>query len=479
MVVHKRDGIPKTRRFERLVGLCYGGEWGVHNHNRDNIVRGLRERVFAVERDGRLVSPPKPSPNIFKTLSAFRSRLLRCLGSCHPWTPEQFLGSYSGAKKASYERAMTSLTQRPLQRSDGDLKAFVKAEKFSKNDPAPRVIQPRSPRYNCRVGVYLKPLEHKVYKAIERIFGSPTVMKGYNADQQGSIIAHKWKKFRNPCGLSIDASRFDQHVSADALSWEHSVYNSVYRSPELRRLLSWQIHNSGRAYTPDCLVKYSVEGCRMSGDMNTALGNCLLMCAMVWQYFEEHDIDGELINNGDDCVLFFEADQLGKCQDMRRWFLDYGFTMKIENPVYRIENVEFCQTHPVLVGGSYRMVRNPLVALDKDGIHLRPGNYSFSEWLQGVGECGLALCSGIPVMQEYYKRIAGKSRREDSGMQYLRGTMESVEKPILEETRVSFYYAFGITPHHQRAVEQSISTLVIDPVTVLTSAEVYSSIYLQ
>lgn len=44
----------------------------------------------------------------------------------------------------------------------------------------------------------------------------------------------------------------------------------------------------------------------MSGDMNTALGNCMLMCCLIISYLESKNIKYDFINNGDDAVLFLE-----------------------------------------------------------------------------------------------------------------------------------------------------------------------------
>lgn len=466
MKVTKRDGIPKIRQFERLVGVCHGGLWGVHNHNLANVVRGLRERVFCVEGPSGLRPPPRPKAGAFSSLNYFRNALVRQLDLCRPWTPEQFLDSYHGAKKLLYKRAFDSLTLRPVIRRDSELKTFVKAEKlnFSKKpDPAPRVIQPRDMRFNCVVGPYLKPLEHKLYQGVARIFGSPTIMKGYDAIAQGRIIHTKWKRFNQPVAIGLDASRFDQHVSADALRWEHSVYNGIYKCDKLAKLLSWQILNRGVAYTPDGKVKYEVDGCRMSGDMNTALGNCLLMCALIHWMMKEAGLDFELVNNGDDCVIIMDTSSLAKLPDIKQWFLRFGFNMKVEDPVYTIELIEFCQTHPVYAGDGYRMVRDPRIAMDKDGINLRPGNQRFETWLGSVGECGLALCSGVPIMQAYYGYLLScghPGAMETSGMMYLRGTMKSVRSNINDLSRVSFWRAFGVAPHQQVDIERSLNRLV-------------------
>jgi hypothetical protein len=464
MVVNTLDGMPKTRRFERLSVVCQGGEWGVHNHNRTNVVRGLVERVYSVERKGELVRPPQPLKHKFKELSSFRAGLLRHLDLCRRWTNQEFLDSYHGAKKLLYERAFDSLTLRPLLRQDGYLQTFVKAEKLnfsSKPDPAPRVIQPRSTRYNCVVGPYLKPLEKRIYHAIDKVFGGPTVMKGLDAYKQGAVLHSKWRRFHDPVAIGLDASRFDQHVSTDALKWEHSVYNACYRSKTLSKLLTWQLENVGYARTPDGFVKYKVNGCRMSGDMNTAMGNVLIMCALVWQFLSDVHVDGELVNNGDDCVIIVERGDVSKIRGtVEKWFLGYGFTMKVEEDVDVFEKIVFCQMQPVFDGSDWRMVRNPRITFDKDGINLKPGNQRFEDWLHTVGECGLALTSGLPVVQAYYQYLMSMgtlSHMETSGMKYLRGNLESKARHITTQARVSFWRAFDIHPYQQECIESCLA----------------------
>jgi hypothetical protein len=85
------------------------------------------------------------------------------------------------------------LALKPIRVLDSHLKTFVKAEKINwstKPDPAPRVIQPRDPRYNVEVGRFLLPLEHKVYDKIDELFGSPTIMSKYNSVQQAEVIVN-------------------------------------------------------------------------------------------------------------------------------------------------------------------------------------------------------------------------------------------------------------------------------------------------
>jgi len=220
----------------------------------------------------------------------------------------------------------------------------------------------------------------------------------------------------------------------------------------------------------------------MSGDMNTAMGNCLLMCAMVWTRFKELGIDGELVNNGDDCVVIVEEHDLDIfMQEIDRWFLSYGFTMKVEEPVRVFEQIQFCQMQPVFDGVGWRMVRDPRISMDKDGINLRPGNQSFGDWLSTVGECGIAITSGIPILQEYYLLLSkqGKVRNMEScGMRYLRGDLPSRWSKVSDAARVSFWRAFNIDPQRQIAIEGQLRCASID-VSGLMSQEVVSSINYQ
>lgn len=441
--------------------------YGVHNHSLANVLRGLVERVFLVEKQGKLVPPPKPAAGVFDKLSGFRSRLLRALGSCRPWSTAQFVQSYQGAKQKLYEKVAVDVTKRPISRDDAELRTFVKAEKLnlsSKPNPAPRVIQPRNPRYNVGVGPYIKAHEHNIYRAIANVWGGPTVMKGYNARQVARHMRDMWDDVPRPCAIGLDASRFDQHVSVPALEWEHSVYNAAFRSPELAKLLSWQLLNKGMAYTPEGFVKYQVRGCRMSGDMNTALGNCLLMCAMVWALCDKLGVVARLANNGDDCTLIVPQ------QDERRvrnaipgWFHDLGFTMKVEDTVYCFEQIEFCQMHPVYTHHGWTMSRNPRVCMDKDTFCLHPASNPYKQWAAGIGTAGVALASGVPVLQAFYlklKEIAGREGelKDGSGMAFLAKRLSSQPSPITEAARVSFYRAFGVMPWVQRMLEEEIST---------------------
>jgi len=435
------------------------------------------ERVFHVEVNGHLQRPPQPVPGIFeRTLSALRGRLVDRLPACRPMSRTEFVLSRPPAKLKVYQQALTSLSLLPVNAKDGRVDgAFVKCEKINakKGDPAPRIIQPRSVRYNIEVGRYLSVIEHDVYMAIDDLWGGTTVMKGYNAEQIGSHIAQAWGEFNDPVALGLDASRFDQHVSAEALQFEHKLYDMVFDSGELRWLLSFQVDNKGVAHADDATFVYRKRGSRMSGDMNTALGNIILMCLMVKRFVIEKGVRARLINNGDDCTLIFERRELDAVLlGLHDWFLNYGFNIIQEPVVDVIEKIEFCQMHPVYVNGQYRMVRNVVPSLTKDCISLRSRTLvELQQWMWCVGKCGMSIASGIPIQQEYYAmfvRSGVKGKRLDQvagrcGLTHFSFGMQANYLSVSDETRLSFWKAFGIDPCLQIELEKLYRTLSLPP----------------
>jgi hypothetical protein len=455
----------KQRRCRILVNNTNGVQFGVHNNNVENLQRAILERVYLVKGDSGFQTPPKPNaPMLKERLRKFYEHFSRKDLSTTPFTSSEFLATYWGRKRSAYERALQSLTDKIFVNSDARLRAFVKAEKTnlsSKQNPAPRVIQPRDIRFNATIGPYIKKIEYEIYHEIANIFGATTVSKGLNNRDLGNLIQQKWEKFDNPLAIGLDASRFDQHVSVDMLRWEHSVYRLYYTHDVLfDRLLQLQILNHGVGVADDGVIHYTVEGCRMSGDMNTALGNCLIMCAMIYSYMAPKNVKYELINNGDDCVLFLEKDAFHKLHDLSTWFHEMGFTMKIEKPVSIIEEVVFCQTQPVWDGTQYIMVRDPRIVLTKDLISFLPLSCE-RDWkaqCQAISDSGVATYGHIPILGQFYSWLDMKVKPY-ANIDYFsglhtgaRGLSYGLQAPV-DDCRVSFWRAFDIIPERQIEVE--------------------------
>jgi len=455
-----------------MVGVRPRLKVGVHNNTLPNVLRGLRERVYLVNRGRGHEPPPAPEPDVYQNLRWFADQIARRARVSGPWSYDEFILSYTGPKRKLYQAAVDSLAWRGLEARDGQLDTFVKAEKLpleAKPDPAPRVIQPRTPRFNAYVGRYLKAVEKRTYQAVDEVFGEKTILSGYNALDTARLMRNKWDSFEDCVAVGLDATRFDQHVSVPALEWEHGIYNAIYNEPRLARVLRWQLTNRGKVRLAEATVLYSVEGRRMSGDMNTSMGNKLIMCGLVHRYLHEIRLDAKLANNGDDCVLFMRRRDHARFRvGLMEWFTRYGFTLTVEEPVDIFERIDFCQQRPVFDGERWLMTRSPLTGVAKDctmvGVPPDAVEKLFRRWAGGVGVAGLKAMGGMPILQDVYAGLAGMGQgSEDLLDQYsglavaARGMSRSYCTPT-PQCRASYYLAWGIEPHAQVIMEELVRT---------------------
>jgi len=452
-------------------------ELGVNNADINTLETALLTRMYYCKVGDNYVAPPTVNKALFTDrLKVFNDRMLKRIPEATPLSLDQVVETYQGRRRTIYENALKKLTAIGLSRSDAISVCFVKMELVNP-DKAPRCIQPRDPVYNLVLGQYIKAVEHPIYHAIGKVFGDgPTVMKGFNVEQIGSIIRGKWRSFTNPVAIGLDATKFDMHVSASALGWEHVFYQDLFpNSRELKKLLRWQMQNKGRGYCGDGKLKYSVEGRRFSGDMNTGLGNCLIMCAMIYAYAAHRDVAVKLVNNGDDCVVMMESDDMERFNEgLGEWFLEMGFRMVAEAPVYELHQIEFCQMHPIEIGASCRMVRNIPSVLRKDTItvHNLLHPVHREKWCTAVGTGGLWLTGGVPILQDFYstyQRIGcmrSSNMMDDptfaTGMKLMsKGMTEHYREPDAW-TRVQVFEAWGVTPDEQVAIESYFASYELD-----------------
>lgn len=470
-----RDAPVRERKLYRFSGAGTRRLFRACNNSLSNLLRALNERIFNTVQDGVLKPTIKPKPGVFaERLAVFADKLRAVTPILLPLSYDQFADRYSGRRKTRYEAAIKSLHVAGVSKRDAMTKPFIKFEKgdiVEKEDACPRFIGPRDPRYNVEVGRYIAHCEKPLFQGIAKVFGNTTVYKGMDARQQATKLHSRWMEFDKPVAIGLDASRFDQHISADALRWEHKQWlNFVPHSErkKLAKLLSWQIENKGVAYVDDGKVEFTVEGCRMSGDMNTSSGNCMIMCAMIFSYMLYKNIRKyHLANNGDDCVVIIEGREFQNFSTgLDAWFTEMGFTMKVEDPVYEFEQIEFCQTKPVLSSMGWVMVRNPHVAIAKDTTANCDISTEkiFRTWCDAMHHGGTSLTVGVPVYPQFYamfpKNSTGQASHAqtiggliESGMMRLCGSLSYGQAEVGPASRESFWKAFGLLPDHQIALE--------------------------
>lgn len=462
-----------TKRYKTKLTYCYphlgrGQDFRVFNNDVNALERAAKERLFYVKgKDGGFVEPPLPELGVFtREIKELESFLTDHGKFTSPLTKDQFLGAYEGRKRTIYTNAYLSLLTKPLTKVDSEVKFFIKQEKTNftkKPNSVPRGISPRDPRYHVSLGPYIKRIEKLIYHRIDEMWGGPTIMKGKNAKQRGEAVYKHWNSFEDPIALGIDASRFDQHVHIDALKFEHRVYLSYFKKSDqqkLARLLKMQEINRGKGRTQDGFISFSLEGKRMSGDMNTALGNCLQMSTMIKFIVDKIGIKAKFINDGDDGVIFIERRDYHKLRSViYDECLRFGHEVVLEPPANEIEDIEFCQSKFVATDvGEYLAVRHVENSFDKDSMCLDPliTPKLASQWMRSVGECGLSLTSGLPVLQQFYLHFMAQAKvgkRLSTQIEGFRLMAEGMGSPKYRQptawSRYSFWKAFAIPPDVQ------------------------------
>jgi len=459
--VRKDEGERVVRVLDGYVGSA---NYGVHNPSLVNLSRAVVERVLYTSVDGELTPPVRPIAGAFDRLRPIRSAVLRNTCLSKVVDIEDYPSLYRDPRKrAIYERAALSLQSSGVTKRDATVKVFVKAEKVNfsaKPDPAPRAVQPRDPRFTLSLGRYLKPFEKCVMEGFTATFGYQVACKGLNAADMAKQLRENWDEFDDPVAIGIDASRFDQHVSQDALKFEHGFYNIMFKDPELAKLLRWQLTNNGVGYAAGSKLTYTVDGCRMSGDINTSLGNIIIMICMVIGYFHEAKVSARLSNNGDDCIIFCSRKDITKFDGLDAWALEFGFKLTHDAVVSDFEKIQFCQTQPVMTGDGWRMVRNPYTATSKDMVSLLSWDkeLDFNRWRAAISSGGRSLTAGVPYWHHFYSKLGGVEDKtlgqniKRVGFHYNTRGMKCAEV-ITDESRYSFWLAFGMLPDEQIELE--------------------------
>lgn len=403
-----------------------------------------------------------------------------------PWSHERVVNCYSGGKRAMYLNAMESLKERPVDSRDARIKAFVKGDKarLDAKFKYPRLIQARSVRYNLELARWVKPLEHALYGLTafkdQRVPVSRIVAKGLSLTARATVIKEKFDAIPDCVVVSIDCSQFDRHVSPEVLRLEHLVYKQVYNDPMLQRLLSWQLRNKG---TTSCGVKYTVNGNRASGDMNTALGNCLIMILIVRMIgHAEQWNQYDMFVDGDDTLLFVPASNLDNVKrSVPHWFKECGFDVRVEGVYKQYQDIEHCQGKPVFNGREWIMARNPYKVISHLGSsykHFRHQGHA-QRMLLTMAKCEMLLTRGLPVASVYARNLcdalsnykpAELSNRDD---EFYRVSLEPFDWrnfapwDVTEQSRRSFERAWGISVPDQLALERALT--IKGPITVPTT----------
>jgi hypothetical protein len=208
----------------------------------------------------------------------------------------------------------------------------------------------------------------------------------------------------------------------------------------------------------------------MSGDMDTGLGNSIIMWAMLTAYLESNNIfKHSIMVNGDDSVVVIERAQLQASRDLTL-FKQYGFNMKFEVAL-QFSDLEFCQSKPVHTDYGWTMARNPIRVMGRTSWSVNKyGKGKMRAFIHTLGRCERAASWGIPIAST----LATKMIQATPGAAMLRLSpwleehynrmrkwWKLGEPTISLETRNNFSDAWGISPQEQMDIERNTCVTVL------------------
>jgi hypothetical protein len=410
------------------------------------------------------------------------SALKRSVVKVKPRDLYQIVQRYSGAKQAKYRRACDDVSRNGVLHAQSKLTAFVKDERaYKRGDP--RIIQFRDPRYCVALAKYTHAIEEVIYPMHgggepDGLPAGRIVGKGLNMAQRAMLLFRKMAQFNRAEVISIDMSRFDKHVSRKHLKLEHEFYLHCVDTPELRKLLRWQLTSYGKTRHG---VSYKNVGGRASGDMTTALGNIVIVVMMVASTMIRLGHRWDVLDDGDDCLVLCEArnaDQVAEA--LVADFRDFGMTVRIEGRARHMEGVEWCQSRPVEYHpGKWKFVRNPHKVIPSCLTNVKYGGVMRvrRRMVKAVGLCELVLNQGVPILQHFAAmlvRSAGGIKPanlgDTEGRYWLLKHELSARRIKLEQAkpaaihpvaRASFARAFGVPEAVQRYYEDMFDSMTL------------------
>jgi hypothetical protein len=394
------------------------------------------------------------------------------------WSHLQTALTYRGRLGRRYLEAERSLRMDGcLTDADSTLRPFLKAEKFNAVHKflKPRMIFPRSARYNLSLASRLKPLEHWLWGRLTapKVFktGSGRVVaKGLNQRQRANLIVRKFRALTDCVACEVDGRAFEAHVGPHQLRQEHRVYRAAFPGDKvLSSLLDEQLVLRGRL---SCGAKFSRPGGRASGDFNTGMGNSLIMLAVVGAVLRELcPGQFDLLVDGDNALVFLPRGIYDRVMGVfaSRVLEVSGHEVQLDSPVSVLEEIRFGQSAPVYLGANlgWSMVRDyRKVVSGALSSHrwLREPTFA-REWIRGVAACELSLARGVPVLQEWALSLQSSwggpegVRAHPHTDYFYQGAWfagPGDQVAVSREARLSFARAFGLEPDAQLVLERGL-----------------------
>lgn len=417
--------------------------------------------------------PPTPRPGILDEFERFVKEWVRQLPPLSVDTDVSFENwlahtDYPEWRKQEL-REVHEMNLDKWDRQNWKVKSFVKDEVYPSFKHA-RIINARSDCMKITFGPY--------FKAIEKVlYARPEFIKKIPVNERPQYIMERLTG--SGYYVATDYTAFESLFTSELMyACEFVLYEHMLAHVEGGQEMLLLMHEVLRG-TNECDmgdVKISVEATRMSGEMNTSLGNGFtnLMAMLFVAHLSGVEVKG--VVEGDDGLFLVQGGKLNP--DL---FAELGLVIKLEEHT-EISKASFCG----LIFDEEEMsnVADPRKILLEIGWTTRQYAYSrSSKKLSLLRAKALSLAyqyPGCPIAWKLAERLLYLTRSADvrwllearSTDSYARSKLMEVLRStqVLREpgirTRLLVQEKFGITVSEQLLVEEELSKIQLEPFTV-------------
>lgn len=387
----------------------------------------------------------------------------------HPFSRTKVVYSYMGRWRTKYMYAQQSYHEQGVMNKHSRLTLFPKDDlEMGLPSKAPRAIQYRHPIFMLEQGRYTKSIEAWFYKLKDK-YDTYIVGKS-DPFTIANTLVKKASNFYNPTFLMLDASKFDSCVDVEWLKFCLEYYLTLFPKIYHRKIKwLWSKTYINKGYTKQGL-KYKTHGTRMSGDMDTGLGNSIIMYTMLCNYLKEVGISKySILVNGDDSIVVIENKDLTASRNLD-YFQRAGFNMKFE-VAHSIEEAEFCQARLIETDYGQTMARNPQRVMGRTSwTTTQRSKSNYRAFVNTLGLCERAASWGVPIASTMATRMieAANTTKRIFISPWLEQHYNGMRKwwkngipTISLNTRISFSNAWGISCEEQVDIEKRIKVNIL------------------
>lgn len=458
-----------------------GRDYFVHNTDTDTLIRGIVERKLFRVVNGQLLDNIVPTSKMSTTCCKALRRLVRRLPKGTLMSRREIVDTYSGPRKLRYEQALKNLDERDLTLRHFHQTVFIKYEALDCTDKKkeahkPRIICPRTYEASLEIGRVVKPAEHKIYRAVDKLFRGRTIVKGLNSRERAEVVWECLDTFKDPVVIPCDASHADSSVDDGHRHLLHWVYRKIFGADPLIDMIENARCGMQTMYGETTTHRVKVVG-RFglgSGDQDTSLVMNFLMGVLHWTLCDSLGVRCRAVIDGDDTLLVVERQCYALVRErMTSFFFEHGFTMVAEplvDPATHPHMISHCKAFLHWDGTEWNMVRDLRQVLSKDicTIQNLQSAKDFDFYRDAKSRCGLALAGDLPVYGAFYRMLgrgARPAKRKTDGFDYRMRTwsrnMCRNDGVVTDESRLSVFLTYGITPEQQIALENHYNTMPI------------------